>query len=107
MSSSSTCTCSTLYMHVTVELICYIYSGIAYGDPHLNTIDGFQYTFNGLGEYWLMRTEGNRFSLQGRAMQAVNINGTLTNATVFSSFVAKSVDSDDLQIDMNETMDGE
>ena len=26
------------------------------GDPHFTTIDGLTYTFNGLGEYWLVRT---------------------------------------------------
>ena len=26
------------------------------GDPHITTIDGKSYTFNGLGEYWLIST---------------------------------------------------
>ena len=26
------------------------------GDPHITTIDGKSYTFNGLGEYWLIHT---------------------------------------------------
>ena len=29
----------------------------AFGDPHFRTFDGIVYTFNGAGEFWLMRTD--------------------------------------------------
>ncbi|HMW06587.1 MAG TPA: VWD domain-containing protein [Leptospiraceae bacterium] len=31
--------------------------GHSWGDPHLKTLDGLVYDFQGLGEYWLIRTE--------------------------------------------------
>jgi uncharacterized membrane protein YgcG len=31
--------------------------GHSWGDPHLKTLDGLVYDFQGLGEYWLVRTE--------------------------------------------------
>ena len=33
-----------------------IVSAFMRGDPHITTIDGKTYTFNGLGEYWLIET---------------------------------------------------
>ena len=30
--------------------------GHSWGDPHLKTLDGMVYDFQGLGEYWLIRT---------------------------------------------------
>eukprot|EP00118_Oscarella_pearsei_P011047 m.71118 g.71118 ORF g.71118 m.71118 type:complete len:1682 (+) comp35728_c0_seq1:100-5145(+) len=58
-------------------------TGWLYGDPHLRTLDGKEYTFNGLGEYVLMKTTaGNStFVLEGRTGLASN-----SNATVFTAF---------------------
>ncbi|CAH1789109.1 unnamed protein product, partial [Owenia fusiformis] len=47
-----------------------------WGDPHVRTLDGKQYTFNGLGEYWLIRTTD--FNLHGRTSAALTANGTAT-----------------------------
>lgn len=52
------------------------------GDPHITTLDGANYTFNGWGEYILMRVEG--FTLQGRTTP---VNRTIMgSATQFASF---------------------
>ena len=40
------------------------------GDPHIQTIDNLQYTFNGLGEYWMVKAES--FELQARTERAWN-----------------------------------
>ena len=56
----------------------------AFGDPHISTLDGFSYTFNGLGEYGLIVTSD--FTLQARTEQATKADGTLIKATLFSSF---------------------
>ena len=58
------------------------------GDPHISTLDGAQYTFNGLGEYTLISivTAQLNFTLQGRTDLAETDNGTLVNATVFTAF---------------------
>jgi hypothetical protein len=29
------------------------------GDPHIKTVDGKEYTFNGWGEYWLSKLNVN------------------------------------------------
>ena len=77
-----------------------------FGDPHIHTLDNFEYTFNGLGEYTLIETNGGNFTLQGRTAKAINENGTETNATVFSAFAAKDTDSDRVYIAMNRQRDG-
>ena len=83
-----------------------ISSGWATGDPHFHTLDGFQYTFNGLGEYTLIETTQGNFTLQGRTVKARYANGTETDATVFSAFAARDVNSDKIQIKMSATRDG-
>jgi fibulin 1/2 len=52
-----------------------------WGDPHISTLDGKQYTFNGIGEYILMKTVGETFVLEGRTRLVEN-----SSATVFSAF---------------------
>ena len=62
-----------------------------WGDPHIKTLDGKEYTYNGWGEYTLvnMTTNDFRFTLQGRTGLAETETGTLTNATVFTAFGAE------------------
>ncbi len=64
-----------------IKLIHFI-TGWGFGDPHINTLDGGNYTFNGWGEYTL--TIAGDFVFQGRAT-AVN-ESLSTSATQFSSF---------------------
>ena len=54
------------------------------GDPHFTTLDGQRYTFNGLGEYVLLRESINDFEFQARTELAPN-----SNATIFSAFAIK------------------
>ena len=54
------------------------------GDPHFTTLDGRVYTFNGLGEYVLLRESIKDFEFQGRTELAPN-----SNATIFSAFAIK------------------
>lgn len=61
-----------------------------YGDPHIVTLDGFKYTFNGFGEYILIETPDESFTLQGRMV--VPSGGNLPPgilATVFTAIVAR------------------
>ena len=69
----------------------------ARGDPHLVTLDGFKYTFNGRGEYTLIETTNNLFTLQGRMIQASGINESSVAASVFSAIVGKDNNSDTIQ----------
>ena len=57
-----------------------------WGDPHIRTLDGRRYTFNGLGEYILANVD-NIFETQARTKLAAED----TTATVFSAFVASDL----------------
>ena len=65
---------------------------MAWGDPHFTTIDGRTYTFNGLGEYVLMRIDEINFEIQGRAAKLVNNS----NATFFTALALGAIDTDDI-----------
>ena len=65
-----------------------MFSAIAVGDPHIVTLDGLKYTFNGKGEFILIQTDGNIFTLQGRMEQVLDNNGNLAPGTVFTAIVA-------------------
>ncbi|XP_062605769.1 uncharacterized protein LOC134267580 [Saccostrea cucullata] len=77
--------------------------GINSGDPHIRTLDGKQYTFNGHGEYVMMKITkgGTRFDFQARTEPATTSNGTVINATVFSAFVAQDQTGSKVQIEMS------
>ena len=56
-----------------------------WGDPHITTLDGGAYTFNGWGEYVLLQfsppNNGNNFTIQGRM-----VPWNMTSATKYSAF---------------------
>ena len=70
------------------------YTACVYGDPHIVTLDGLKYTFNGKGEFTLIETEDNTFTLQGRMEQILDPEGSLTPGTVFTAIVAKQINTD-------------
>ncbi|XP_019854776.1 PREDICTED: protein mesh-like isoform X3 [Amphimedon queenslandica] len=72
-------------------------SSFMYGDPHLLTLDGLQYTFNGRGEFILIQTVNNLLTVQGRMVPISNTNSAPANGTVFSSIVAKESTSDTVE----------
>jgi len=59
-----------------------------FGDPHITTIDGVLYSFNGLGEYYMVYSP-TLFTLQARTQKALKDDGTPSDATVFVAFAAK------------------
>ena len=61
-----------------------IYTVWAFGDPHITTLDGFTYTFNGIGEYVLVRSVDDDIEFQGRTTLVEN-----SNATAFSAFAIR------------------
>ena len=67
-----------------------------FGDPHVITLDGRNYTFNGLGEYTMINVKDNFFQLQARTKLAKG-GGT---ATVFSSAVAKEQNTNSVQCNL-------
>ena len=87
------------YDYETILTYFYHLSSIAWfaGDPHIRTLDGKQYTFNGLGEYTLANVRNGYFVVQARTSQAI-INGTQSaKATVFTAVAAKQNGSDTVQ----------
>lgn len=56
------------------------FAGWNFGDPHITTLDGRTYTFNGLGEYVMTRIT-DEFELQARTAVASDN----TTATIFSA----------------------
>ena len=74
-----------------------MYTAFTFGDPHIVTLDNLKYTFNGFGEYVLIETQDDSFTLQGRMIQARDTDGSLISATAYSAIVAKQSDSDTVQ----------
>uniref|UniRef100_A0A914PFX9 VWFD domain-containing protein n=1 Tax=Panagrolaimus davidi TaxID=227884 RepID=A0A914PFX9_9BILA len=66
------------------------------GDPHLNTFDGYFYTFNGYGEFWILQnTSSQPLAVQARMEP---LNSTSNEATIFSGFVFAAPNSSIIQI---------
>ena len=82
-------------------------TGTFWGDPHFRTLDGHNFTFNGLGEYDLLTIDDIKYAfvLQARTEQAKRINGTLTDATIFSAFAAKSGNTS-MHVELNAEKNG-
>ncbi|CAH0591404.1 unnamed protein product [Chrysodeixis includens] len=84
------------------DCVAYQSPGVAgiFGDPHIVTFDDLQYTFNGKGEYVLVRVDHPQLKLdvQGRFEQVPrNIHGRV-NATHLTSVVAASNNSVSVEV---------
>ncbi|XP_052806502.1 mucin-4-like [Mya arenaria] len=75
------------------------------GDPHINTLDGKGYTFNGHGEYQLLKIPSSNLTIQSRTDRAVKADGNASEATVFSGF---AIQGDEVwaQAELNATKTG-
>ena len=69
--------------------------GWFWGDPHIKTLDGGNYTFNGLGEYVMVDAKNGTFQLQARTKLAV---GNSTKATIFSAGAAKEENTSTIEV---------
>jgi len=69
-----------------------------FGDPHIITLDGVEYTFNGYGEYHILLVAGPDFNLQGRMQPLINEDGSVARATVYKAFAMKENGSDVVQV---------
>ena len=71
-----------------------------YGDPHIATLDGHEYTFNGKGEFTYIETIDGSFRSQSRFEQVVGADGTPVDATVITALVAETNISERVQIEV-------
>ena len=69
-----------------------------FGDPHIITLDGVEYTFNGYGEYHILLVAGPDFNLQGRMQPLINEDGSVARATVYKAIAMKENGSDVVQV---------
>ncbi|XP_063425357.1 protein mesh-like [Mytilus trossulus] len=73
------------------------------GDPHLVTLDGLDYTFNGVGEFTMIQSKDNHLILQARMEQFKDKHGTLKQASVITSIAFRcNNDSDIVEVRLNE-----
>ncbi|XP_052809761.1 uncharacterized protein LOC128238179 isoform X2 [Mya arenaria] len=81
---------------------------VSWGDPHVLTLDGKKFIFNGLGEYTLLKhnVEGNTFDLQARTERAVTVNNTVTDATIYTAFAAKDSSGSSVHVELNTKRNG-
>ena len=77
-------------------------TAITRGDPHIVTLDGHQYTFNGNGEFVLIDTPDKSFSLQARMIPISDVMGNTSQATVFKAIVGRQNDSDTVQFEITD-----
>ncbi|XP_038072987.1 sushi domain-containing protein 2-like [Patiria miniata] len=71
---------------------------ITTGDPHLITLDGVEYTFNGVGEYTMLEACNGSFVMQAR-MAVLQIG---TPATVVTALAAVDTEtSDQIQVEVS------
>ncbi|XP_055859523.1 fibrillin-1-like isoform X4 [Biomphalaria glabrata] len=82
------------------------------GDPHIVTLDGQSYVFNGKGEYTILQIVGPdpannslsiNYQLQGRTCQATNAAGNLTSATVWCALAFKTSTSSSVRVELGTT----
>ena len=64
------------------------------------TLDLHKYTFNGKGEFVLIETNDQSFTLQGRMIEVNTSSGMVGEATVFSACVAKEKSSSTVQFEL-------
>ena len=75
-----------------------IFAATGFGDPHMITLDGVGCTFNGHGEFIVLKVKNNNFTLQGRMEPLFDDNGQGSGATVYTAFVSKEDGSDTVQV---------
>ena len=59
-------------------------TGNAFGDPHITTLDGLSYDYNGVGEFWMIRS--STINVQVRTVVALDGLGQPVNASVFAAY---------------------
>lgn len=80
-------------------VFCFVNKGWGWGDPHFVTLDGANYTFNGLGEYVMIDAQNGTFQLQARTSPA---QGNSTTATIFTALAVKESNTATVEVRVRE-----
>lgn len=88
-----------------IEYIVVFFSAGGFGDPHVLTLDGRTYTFNGHGEYIMLDIPNAPFQIQARTTRATYSDGTPSDATIYSGFAIREEDETLLQVELNDDRD--
>jgi hypothetical protein len=83
-----------------------MFPALLWGDPHFFTVDGFIYTFNGIGEYTMTKTRNGSYVLQARTAQFDDASGTSYSASAFTAFAVREVGSPTVQVSVNDARNG-
>ncbi len=79
---------------------------VAHGDPHFSTLKGDSYTFNGHGEYTLLKSIDGNFEIQVRLARLINesanpvLISSMDNATAILAFVIHNEDQPRVQFEL-------
>jgi len=60
-----------------------------FGEPHIYTLDGYLYTYNPIGEFWMIKSD--YFLVQARTVQSVNDQEQLVLATQIQAYAMQSI----------------
>ena len=77
-----------------------------FGDPHMVTLDGYRYTFNGHGEFTMVESIDEFLTVQIRITEPPAYNGNDSNVTlagggtVITAIAAKHKESDTIQFEV-------
>lgn len=71
---------------------------LLFGDPHVITLDGLQYTYNGAGEYVILDALDGELLLHARTEPAERADGGTPVGTVFTALAMRARDSDVIEI---------
>ena len=76
------------------------YLATVFGDPHIYTFDDTQYTFNGKGEFVLVRssTDRHKLDVQGRFEQLPNNYYGEVKATILTAVAARDNQSATVEV---------
>ena len=74
---------------------------LLFGDPHMITLDGLQYTYNGAGEYVILDALNGEFLLQARTEPAERADGGNPVGTAFTAFAVRMSDSDIVEVQLS------
>ena len=77
------------FNYIPFNIHTYIETACMFGDPHIITLDGFQYTFNGKGEFILIEAIEQQFVLQGRMTEPLHLPNSSSLGTAFTALAVK------------------